>query len=99
MSSPTCADDIALLGCKGHELQSLLDIVQYSIGRDLVAINSANRLECLKVKIDNNEITEVKKAKHLGLIRKAKNKLYIEDCLKIGRQTAYALLGFGLHAR
>jgi hypothetical protein len=35
VSSPTCADDIALLGCKGHELQALLDIVQYSIGRDL----------------------------------------------------------------
>jgi hypothetical protein len=71
VSSPTCADDIALLGCKGHELKSLLDIVQYSIGRDLVTINPANRLECPKVKIDNNEITEVKKAKHLGLIRKA----------------------------
>ena len=27
VSSPTCADDIALLGCKGHELQALLDIV------------------------------------------------------------------------
>jgi hypothetical protein len=49
---PTCADDIALLGCKGHELKSLLDIVQYSIGRDLVTINPANRLECPKVKID-----------------------------------------------
>ena len=41
VSSPTCVDDIALLGCKGHELQSLLDIVQYSIGRDLVTINPA----------------------------------------------------------
>ena len=38
-----------------------------------------------KVKSDNNEITEVKEAKHLGLTRKAKIKLYIEDCLKIGR--------------
>jgi hypothetical protein len=27
VSSPTCVDDIALLGCKGHELQALLDIV------------------------------------------------------------------------
>lgn len=52
-----------------------------------------------KVKSDNNEITEVKEAKHLGLTRKAKIKLYIEDCLKIGRQTTYALLGSGLHAR
>jgi len=108
VSSPTCADDIALLGCKGHELQASLDIVQYTgRGRDLVTINpakseivnTANRLECPKVKIDNNEITEEKEAKHLGLIRKAKNKLNIEDCLKIGRQTTYALLGSGLHAR
>jgi hypothetical protein len=52
-----------------------------------------------KVKSDNNEITEVKEAKHLGLARKAKIKLYIEDCLKIGRQTTNALLGSGLHAR
>ena len=50
-----------------------------------------------KVKSDNNEITEVKEAKHLGLIRKAKNKLNIEDCLKIGRQTTYVLLGSDHH--
>jgi hypothetical protein len=42
-------------------------------------LNTANRLECPKVKIDNNEITEIKEAKNLGLIRKAKNKLNIED--------------------
>ena len=58
VSSPTCADDIALLGCKGHELQALLDIVQYSIGRGLVTINPAmseivntvNRLKFPKVR-------------------------------------------------
>ena len=83
MSSPTCADDIALLGCKCHELQSLLDIVQYSIGRDLVTINPANRLECPKVKIDNNEITEVRKAKHLGLIRKAKKNYTLKTVSKL----------------
>jgi hypothetical protein len=30
---------------------------------------------------------------------RSENKLNIEDCLKIGKQTTYALLGSGLHAR
>ena len=46
-------------------------------------VNTANRLECPKVKIDNNEITEVKEAKHLGLIRKAKNKLNMKTVSKL----------------
>ena len=54
-------------------------------------VNTANRLEYPKVKIDNNEIIEVKEARHLGLTRKAKNKLNIEDRLKMGRQTTYGL--------
>jgi hypothetical protein len=38
---------------------------------------------------------------HSGNLRRVRseNKLNIEDCLKIGRQTTYALLGSGLHAR
>jgi hypothetical protein len=35
------------------------------------------------VQSDNNEITEVKEAKHLGLIRKIKNKLNMKTVSKL----------------
>ena len=37
--APTCADDIALLASKEHEVQSLLDIVYDSTRKYLVTIN------------------------------------------------------------
>lgn len=37
--APTCADDIAILASKEHEVQALLDIVHDLTNRDIVTIN------------------------------------------------------------
>jgi hypothetical protein len=40
VSSPTCADAIALIANTRAELQGMLDLVQYNTNRDLVKINA-----------------------------------------------------------
>ena len=45
------------------------------------------------------EISRVSNVKHLGITRTTNGKGNLEERLKTGRQTIYALLGSGLHAR
>jgi len=105
--APTCADDIAILASKEHEAQALLDIVHDLTNRDIVTIKPLksdlvpltriNRE--FSVKVGKNQITQKTETIHLDLMRNNKNKVNIEDRLKIARRTVYAHLGPGLHAR
>ena len=45
------------------------------------------------------EISRVNNLKHLGITRTTNGKVNLEERLKTGRQTIYALLGSGLHDR
>jgi hypothetical protein len=45
------------------------------------------------------EISRVSNLKHLGITRTTNGKVNLEERLKTDRQTIYALLGSGLHAR
>jgi hypothetical protein len=105
--APTCADDIAILASKEHETQALLDIVHDLTNRDIVTIKplksdlvSLTRINReFSVKVGKNQITQKTETIHLDLMRNNKNKVNIEDRLKIARRTVYAHLGPGLHAR
>ncbi|CAG2236421.1 unnamed protein product [Mytilus edulis] len=105
--APTCADDIAILASKEHEVQALLDIVNDMTNKDFVAINPAKSeivpltkvQQQLNVYLGDKKIDEKNEVKHLGLIRTIKNKVNIEDRLKVARRTIYAMLGPGLSAR
>ncbi|XP_076084498.1 uncharacterized protein LOC143055253 [Mytilus galloprovincialis] len=105
--APTCADDIAILASKEHEVQALLDIVNDMINKDFVSINPTKSAivpltkvqQQLNVYLGDQKIDEKNEVKHLGLIRTIKNKVNIEDRLKVARRIIYAILGPGLSAR
>ncbi|VDI80532.1 Hypothetical predicted protein [Mytilus galloprovincialis] len=106
--APTCADDIAILASKEHEVQALLlDMINDMTNKDFVSINPTKSeimpltkvQQQLNVYLGDNKIDEKNEVKHLGLIRTIKNKVNIEDRLKVARRTIYAMLGPGLSAR
>ena len=106
VAAPTCADDIALLANSQENLQSMLNIIEFCSKKDKVTINP-EKSEILPIKVkhlnpmflNGKEINQTDNLKHLGIVRTSKNTLNTEDRLKIARQTIYALLGPGLHAR
>jgi hypothetical protein len=49
--------------------------------------------------LEGQEIKRVQKLKHLGITYQENNKINLDERLKMGRQTIYALLGSGLHAK
>ena len=89
--APTCADDIAILASNEHEAQALLDIVHNLTNRDIVTIKPLksdlvpltriNRE--FSVKVGENQITQKTETIHLDLMRNNKNKVNIEDRLKM----------------
>jgi hypothetical protein len=108
VASPICADDIALLG-EWTDIQAMLNVIEHHTKRDMVKINpDKSEVICVsKGKNDQSnlytfggkEITRVSNLKHLGITRTTNGKVNLEERLKTGRQTIYALLGSGLHAR
>jgi hypothetical protein len=46
-----------------------------------------------------NSIEQTNETKHLGLMRNSDNKIKVDERIRVGRKTIYALLGPGLHAR
>ncbi|CAG2189456.1 unnamed protein product [Mytilus edulis] len=108
VASPTCADDIALLG-EPHDIQAMLNIIEFHTKRDMVKINpEKSEVLCTSkgknyqqkaYTLGEKQINRVDKLKHLGITRNVKSKVNTDERLKTGRQTIYALLGSGLHAR
>ncbi|CAG2184470.1 unnamed protein product [Mytilus edulis] len=108
VASPTCADDIALLG-EPQDIQAMLNIIEFHTKRDMVKINpEKSEVLCTSkgknyqqkaYTLGEKQINRVDKLKHLGITRNVKSKVNTDERLKTGRQTIYALLGSGLHAR
>ena len=107
VSAPTCADDTALLARNVYELQSMLNIVEFCTGQDLVTMNP-DKSELLvygssalnqAVFLNNQQIQYKKEITHLGVNRNNKNKINTEERMQIARRTIYSLLGPNLHAR
>jgi GR25 family glycosyltransferase involved in LPS biosynthesis len=104
VSSPTCADDIALIANTRAELQDMLDLVQYNTNRDLVKINATKSEIVTSAKTKDKDsfifngqnIEQTSSTKHLGITRTKFCKVNIEDRLQSGRRTIYAMLGPGL---
>ena len=104
VSSPTCADDIALIANTRAELQGMLDLVQYNTNRDLVKINATKSEIVTSAKTKDKDsfifngqnIEQTSSTKHLGITRTKFCKVNIEDRLQSGRRTIYAMLGPGL---
>jgi hypothetical protein len=104
--APTCADDTALLAGDPYELQAMLNIVNSSTERDLVKINpdkseilSYKHNRAVDIKLGNQPVKITRDTVHLGILRNQNNRVDIENRLGTARQTIYALLGPGLHAR
>ena len=108
VASQACADDIVLLG-PSNEMQAMIDVVQYNTRRDLVKLNPGktevirmakkNNSESSEYTLEGQEIKRVQKLKDLGITYQENNKINLDERLKMGRQTIYALLGSDLHAR
>lgn len=104
VSSPTCADDIALIANTRAELQDMLDLVQYNTNRDLVKINATKSEIVTSAKTKDKDsfifngqnIEQTSSTKHLGITRTKFCKVNIEERLQSGRRTIYAMLEPGL---
>ena len=90
-------------------MQAMLNLLQYNTKRDMVKLNP-EKTEIIKMSkgkannkdkyiLGEHEIKRVEKLKHLGITYQENGKINIEERLSTGRQTIYALLGSGLHAR
>ena len=108
ITSPTCADDLALLEKNTTNLQSLASKVYNHSSKDRFKINSQEseivsinmKKEQDKepqIKLGDIKIQNVEQSKHLGIERNRKNTPDTEARIKTGRQTVYALMGAGMH--
>ncbi|KAH3735559.1 hypothetical protein DPMN_042095 [Dreissena polymorpha] len=83
----------------------MLDIVNFCISKDKVAINpEESEIHTIKgnspgsIYLNGAHVKHSTEVKHLGIIRTPKNNLNTDDHLKTERQTIYALIGPGLNA-
>jgi len=97
VSSPTCADDIALIANTRAELQGMLDLVQYNTNRDLVKINATKSEIFTSAKTKDKDsfifngqnIEQTSSTKHLGITRTKFCKVNIEERLQSGHGEQY----------
>ena len=110
VSSPTCADDIALLKNKQTDAQILTNIIDHASSMDrftihvnplkseiLVFKTSKRTPQNIEVVYKQNTITQVTSLKHLGIERNQSNAPDIAKRIETARKTLYALLGSGMH--
>ena len=110
VSSPTCADDIALLTNKQTDAQILTNIIDHASSMDRFTINplkseilvfktSKRTPQNIEVVYKQNTITQVTSLKHLGIERNQSNTPDIAKRIETARKTLYALLGSGMHGK
>ncbi|VDI00230.1 Hypothetical predicted protein [Mytilus galloprovincialis] len=98
VASPTCADDIALLG-EPQDIQAMLNIIEFHTKRDMVKINpEKSEVLCTSkgknyqqkaYTLGEKQINRVDKLKHLGITRNVKSKVNTDERLKTGRDKPY----------
>ncbi|KAK3104737.1 hypothetical protein FSP39_008965 [Pinctada imbricata] len=109
VTSPTCADDLALVHKETNALQTLTNIVHYHACKDRFKINPTkseivhiypqkkDSIEEQEVKLGESIIQQVEESKHLGIERNSNNTPNIQERLRTARKTMYALMGAGMH--
>ena len=109
ITSPTCADDLALLEQQPARLQSLATAVYNHSCKDRFKINgqkseivpinikASQQQNDPKILLGNAVIQCTTQTKHLGIERNTNNTPDINARIKLGRQTTYALMGAGMH--
>ena len=110
VTSPTCADDIALLSQNSADAQILTNTIENASKRDRFIINPS-KSELVKFKttrkctdtvqlfIGQHEIKQVSQATHLGIERNETNTPDVQKRIETARKTLYALMGSGMHGR
>ena len=107
VNTPTCADDIVLLGRSQLELQTML-LGQEQYANDEIYIISAAKSKVMifnqkKQHIDENvtrhdrQVAHTESYTHIGIDRKLRGHDLIEKRIKLARRTTYALKGTGMH--
>ena len=110
VTSPTCADDIALLSQKENDAQILTNTVHEATKKDRFSINASKcevvhfktkKKQCglPTIKYNNTNIDVCNSAKHLGIERNPNNTPDVDSRIQTARKTVYALLGSGLHGK
>ena len=108
---PTCADDLALLSKYEGELQIMTNVVKRHAKKDhvtihpdksnIVLMNGHKSISKKTFTLDLNgkPVSLSSSTAHLGLLRSETNEntINIEDRLKLGRRTLYALINTGVH--
>ena len=109
ITSPTCADDLALLEQQPARLQSLATAVYNHSCKDRFKINgqkseivpinikASQQQKDPKILLGNAELQCTTQTKHLGIERNTNNTPDVSARIKLGRQTTYALMGAGMH--
>ena len=109
ITSPTCADDLALLEQQPARLQSLATAVYNHSCKDRFKINgqkseivpinikASQQQKDPKILLGNAELQCTTQTKHLGIERNTNNTPDVSARIKLGRQTTYALMWAGMH--
>ena len=113
LTSPTCADDLALLERSMMNMQSLAQNVFNHTCKDRFTINPAkseiitfNKRKTsstsdmeIKIQFGNVPIQPAEKIKHLGIERNKDNTPDTATRIQTARKTSYALMGTGMHGK
>ena len=108
--SPTCADDVVLLANSPEDLQAQLNIVERYASERRYTINASksglvisghtqNASRHIIWTMNGIEIPILEEVVHLGLTRVEDGSAHklIDDRIRKGRRTLYALIGTGVH--
>jgi hypothetical protein len=87
--------------------KTLLEIALILTDKDLVRINPTKtdivplirKATNFELNMGDNSIEQTNETKHLGLMRNSDNKTKVDERIRVGGRTIYALLGPGSHAR
>ena len=112
ITSPTCADDLALLEQSLTNMQTLTSTVYHHTSKDRFTINPSksevitfNRRNKkltpneTTIYMGNEEIPIKDQVKHLGIERNKDNTPDTQNRIQTARKTSYALMGSGMHGQ
>ena len=109
IGTPTCADDMVLMANNEWDLQAMIDITELFASQRrytlhptkscVLHINQSGDDSLSQFHLCGGQMNTVDEVTHLGITRRSDRRLthLVEERVKRGRRTAYALFGAGLH--
>ena len=109
IGTPTCADDMVLMANNEWDLQAMIDITELFASQRrytlhptkscVLHINQSGDDSLSQFHLCGEQMNTVDEVTHLGITRRSDRRLthLVEERVKRGRRTAYALFGAGLH--